>query len=387
MYLKKALENQITGWKTIEELKKIDFLKLRLEVKAGSLMEVFERSAESVRQILGELVTGGMSFSNADPGHGLGHFVRDYLNAMRLAARLNADPRDIFIGILGGTFHDIGCSFMGRYDEPKRLIRHAEAAALLLEQVFALNDCGLNRAEQLLVEYGVAAHTHYLTEPYRDEEDGKPILTVWFPRWVDRLDCNGPTFVGRHYLTLTEPHKDFSGDGYFEIKFANYLRPLLRSAEEIKADDGSMTMLEYLYVRATSQTNASPYGKHDYGAMVEMRDRQTARMNRIIDARTSAFEGDEKTILRDWDLFLTKNIEPTEGGAKAVEALSQTFPELPKATRSAWTGCFSAALSEYYAWEAEVRIDLRQMRRQKIPQPEEVLSGVVDVLGIIAPAY
>jgi len=395
MYLKKVLEDQVAGWKKIEELKRINLLKLREGVSVGSLSEVFERGASSVREILNELITGGMSFENTDPGHGLGHFIRDYLNAMRLAARLSADPKDIFIGILGGAFHDIGCAFMGRYDEPTRLIKHAEAAALVLEHIFSLNNCGLNRAEQLLVEYGAAAHTHYLkpnkfkfngetyfVEPYRDEEDGKPILAVWFPRWVDRLDCNGPTFVGRYYLTLVEPRKDFSGEGYYyEVKFADHLRPLLRSSEEIKADGGKQTMLEHLNMFAKSQTNTSPYGKHDFGAMSGMRDRQTARLNRIIAARSLACGGGEERTFHDWNLFLAKNIEPTKSGVKAVAALGKAFSELPEVSKSAWTSCFSTALDEYFAWEAEVRIDFRQMRRQGLPQPEEAL------LGIISPAY
>jgi len=403
--LKKALEDQATDWKRITKLKRIDLRELRLNVAVGSLTEAFARSADSIKQILSELVSGGMNFSNADPGHGLGHFVRDCLNAMRLADRLDADPKDIFIGILAGIFHDIGCAFVNRYDEPKRLIRHAEAAALILNGVFELNGCGLNQAEQLLVEYSVAAHTHYLKptefkfggkiyviEPYRDEENGKPILAVWLPRWIDRLECNGPTFVARHYLTLATPHKDFSGEEFFEVNFSKHLRPLLRTPEEIREvkkidEKEGQTMLEHLNMFADSQTNLSPYGRHDYGAMVQMREAQTARLTRIIAASNAAFDGDKETVLRNWDLFLKRNIEPTESGARTVTALNLAFSELPEATQKAWISCFAATLSEYRSWEAEVRVDLAQMHEQGFPRPEETLSEVADVLSMISPAY
>lgn len=399
MYLEKALGDQTAGWRKIVELKQIDLLGLRPSVAVRNKAEVFERIFSSIRQILSELVVGGMSFSNAEPGHALGHFVRDCLNAIRLAARLDADPKDLFIGVLGGVFHDVGCAFVSRYDEPNRLVRHAEASALILEQIFKVNGCDLNRAEQLMVEYCVAAHTHYLRptefklgekvyliEPYRDEEGGKPILGVYFPRWVDRLECNGPTFVARHYITLAVPHKDFSGKEFFEVKFADHLRPLLRTAEEIKADGGKQTMLEHLNMFAGSQTNASPYGRHDYGAMVEMRDRQTARLDRVIAARGIAFYGDWETILRNWDLFLMKNIEPTESGQKAATALSRAFLELPEATQNAWINCFRATLSEYRDWGTEIQADFKQMQNQELLRLEEALFGIADIQSLISPA-
>src|SRR3989339_608091 len=122
--------------------------------------------------------------------------------------------------------HDICCILIHRYDEKNRAVRHAEIGALLIQDI--LDNLNVNDSEKKLIAYAIAAHTHYINTEKIECRDGvkrtrysyvdmvnqKPFELVYFPRWVDRLDCNGPAFVARHYLTLVKNHEDFKGKNH-----------------------------------------------------------------------------------------------------------------------------------------------------------------------------
>ena len=64
-----------------------------------------------------------LKVSGLEPGHGPGHFVRDYVNSLRLFKALEADPRHVFIGFCDAALHDIGCAFVPRYQETETVLR------------------------------------------------------------------------------------------------------------------------------------------------------------------------------------------------------------------------------------------------------------------------
>lgn len=134
------------------------------------------------------------------------------------------------MGLVAGTLHDVGCALVEHYAETQRVVRHAEGGALLLQEI--LPRLLLSEKQKILICYAVAAHTHYLKpqtvgedtiEPYLDTSEGEPLWGILFTRWVDRLDCNGAGFVGRHYLTLARAHQDFDGKQFYGIEFAEHL--------------------------------------------------------------------------------------------------------------------------------------------------------------------
>ncbi len=344
------------------------------KIRISSREEAIVRGLEIINKVL-ELIGQHISLANTDPGHGIGHWMRDMYNGLRLCLKLDADPRTLFVGLVAGALHDIGCAVVPRYHEPQRAIRHAEAGALLLLDLFYKDSFGLNEAGQLLICYAIAAHTHYLEEqkvkckdgvirvikPYKDTINGKPFYPVWLPRWIDRLECNGPYFVARHYLTLHEPHRDFNGENqsFYEVNFAETMRPIIRSREEIKKAGGKRTMLEHLKMFMDSQNNESPYGKHDYGYYVKLRKDYKEKLNRIIKAVLHPeLPTDENIIMVAWRMILEKT-EPING-REAAKKLESLFNSLNEKTKFAWLSGFHAAMREIVNLDTETTMDINR---------------------------
>jgi hypothetical protein len=365
---------------------------VRIPMK-GAYLSDLGYAVEVVQRILRGLVKMGVNFADIEPGHGGGHILRDYVNALALLnhQELGADER--FIGFCGAVLHEIGCAVVERYSESKRVVRHAEAGAILLQELFKRDPCGLNEPEQLLIEYAVAAHTHYLKkttitdeagmsvdiEPYQDMIGDKPMLWVWLARWVDRLDLSGPCLVGRHYLTLHKPHSDFDGKQFYDASYTAHMRPLLRDQR-----DDAMTMAEHLRMFASSQTNASPYGKYDFGEMSVMRDRSAHALHMIVRATQSGIripDIDIASINGAWTIFLSENIEPDVKAAVAAIDLANQFARLDEAAQSGWANAFLCTMNAYMYWSYRAMDHLDS-------GPKEFLSlpGIMnDVRGLIRP--
>jgi hypothetical protein len=395
------LTDEKLGWERVQKLR-ADFSPRLFEGvgKMNSSRAVMTSGIEVVKKVLAGLVANGLDLYAAEPGHAVGHWVRDYVHAMKLCSDLYVELAHTFVGFLGGTLHDIGCAIVPRYQDSKRVVRHAEAGALLLLDLFEKDACGLNEAEQILVAYAVAAHTHYLKpatvvcadgetrviEPYKDLDDnGKPIFGVWIARWVDRLDTNGPAFVGRHFLTLVDTHEDFAGAAGFQtIEFAPHMRPLLRDKP-----DGPQTMAEHLRMFADSQATKPPYGLHDFGVMAETRDQYKGQLREIIAATQDGWEGIEdicnvsgflsqqNTILRAWTLFLATNVEPSLKGLRVATRLSQMFEKLDAPSREAWLRGFVVCMRKYCRWAGEMEGDMSDWDRR--------FHGWAVISGIDAP--
>ncbi|MBU0649007.1 hypothetical protein KJ969_02805 [Patescibacteria group bacterium] len=372
--LKALIQDEGAAWERVlrirssfspDTVRQIEYDSPELALKAANWV---------VQEILGIFSHAGLDLSQIEPGHGIGHLARDYVNSLMLLNGMDARPGDIFVGAIGGMFHDVGCALIGRYQENERVVRHAEVSALMLHQ--ALNDPvfenALSKAEKIGAAYSVLPHTHYLRpmkikcedgitrriEPYQDMDNHEsPILGVWFPRWADRLDCNGPSYVARHFLTIAGEHQDFDGEKFYEVNFAKHMRPLLRSKEEIEANDGNLTMLEHLNVRHQSQTNDSPYGRHDRGKMIELRDTLRQRTEPIISAVVkpeALSQTEQDIILNAWVMFLTHNIEPTDLGKRNAMVLEEMFKKLPPEPRNAWCNGFRECMKHYILWSEPV---------------------------------
>lgn len=333
--------------------------------------QAFVYATDVVIGILRHLEKAGLSLDKVDPGHGVGHWTRDFVNARILMSALEFEPAHIFAGMVGGALHDIGCALVPRYQETQTPIRHAEVAGLMLDWVFSENDFGLTKAGQRLTQWAVMAHTQYLKpqtviwrgkevviEPYQDmAANDKPLYGIWIPRWVDRLECNGSeTFPARHWLTLHEDHEDFSGDTaeFFSVHFADHVQPIIRSSERIKKADGKQTMLEHLLMFANSQTNISPYGKHDVGTMVEMRDAKKERLLHFVHAvahpQKQFQKRDRINIIWEWSLYLGNFIEPTSVGRLAARKLQEMLFDLHPDIQNAWCNGFLIAMKDYLEW-------------------------------------
>lgn len=368
--LNTLIQDEGKAWDKIIRLRESFSSRTMSEIEYDTPEQAIKAAVWVVQEILEAFGRAGLDVSLIEPGHGIGHITRDYVNGLRLLYGIDAPPADIFVGAVGGVFHDIGCAMIDRYQESKHVIRHAEVGALMLLEAMAGPAMGehLSRAEKIAVAHSVLAHTQYLRSmevkcedrvtrlalPYRDlDEDGNPILAMWFSRWIDRLDYNGPAFVARHLLTLAKEHMDSDGKGYYDVTFAQHMRPLLRSAEEIEAAGGAKTMLEHLNMFHQSQTNNSPYGTHDYGKMVELRDFTRERMAPIITAVTDpdalSNEG-QNVIINAWAIFLTRNIEPTDLGKKHALILDGKFRNLPPESRNAWCNGFRECMKQYILW-------------------------------------
>ncbi|MDO8557804.1 MAG: hypothetical protein Q7S09_01260 [bacterium] len=381
--IKEMFQDEAVCWDRVENLRSIDLRAHLLKVRARDRAEAIERGIGIARYALQTLQNWGLDAQQFEPGHGIGHLMRDYLNALRLLGTLDADPRDIFVGIVGGVMHDVSCALVKRYEESKKAVRHAEAGALLFLEISEKAKLPINREETELIAYAIAAHTQYLREmdvacrdgitrrvrPYRDlDDDGKPVLAIWLPRWIDRLDCSGPTMVGRHFLTLAKNREDYNiKTGYYSVNFEDHLRPLLRTPEEIRADGGNQTMREHLHMFASTQTNASPYGKHDFGRMCELRNASREMLLEII-SRVQEFpkrsSEEQENILNRWESFLGKTIEPSTLGRITAKEVCGLFRNLDESSRLAWSNGFQATMDHYASWSETALRDLAELPKE-----------------------
>lgn len=351
-------------------------------VKITTREKAIELGVEKVQAAFAEL-SPLVDFTKSDHGHAIGHFTRDYVNGLRLIHGDFGDSIDhvnLYLGFIAGCLHDVGCGIVHRYQEGKYFVRHAEAAAILIERCACLTT-----VEKLLIQYAVMAHTHYLREslllcidgvervvkPYQDvNANGDPLYFIWLPRWFDRLDMNGPLFPCRHFITLIDAHGDFDGKDFHVQDLNKVMLP------QLKQDCGIHTMVQHMSMYAGTQSNDSPYGKFDFGAMTLMRDSYRAQLEKVIKVVLSpavAIPGEhEAAVLDEFSSFLKRNVEPTENGARVVDELMSRFQRLPD-YRLQWLAGFKESMSQFNEWRVPIIKFL-----DSIPKEYHTLPGITN---------
>lgn len=298
-------------------------------------------------------------------GHSKNHVYRDFINSLLI----NQDPwvkslDDVekFVGVMGGTFHDIGNSVVGRYEETKRFAGHAEAGAFLFGKM----------AEDLLPpnllklsQFAIAAHTHYTRDieikktvngqektvtkkPYDDtlDQDGNK-AGIWLSRWADRLDAQGIQMFIRHAITKAEPTEDYDQEGFHQIKedeiedFIHHFAPTMRTEN---FTHGRNT-LEHITMFRNSALGKSVYSQHDTPFFT----------NDLVKPNAEEQEGFIEEVLRETPVLseeeINKRLETFYVMCRLVDAGSnieaviglfkRKFQTLPKDQLSHWANGFS----------------------------------------------
>ena len=132
---------------------------------------------------------------------------------------------------------------------------------------------------------------------------------------------------------------------------------------------------------ARSQTSDSPYGKHDAGVMVALRDANKESLEHVIWSVLHPQDVDVERILKAWTLFLGMNVGPTRAGRMAAHDLGLRFRNLDPDVRRAWACGFRTAMCEYLPWADRTLAFLNRM-------PAECLrlgSLVPDIRDAIRP--
>ncbi|MBI4138830.1 hypothetical protein HY479_01630 [Candidatus Uhrbacteria bacterium] len=362
--------------------------------RTGDRRSAIDRGTRAIGVILANILPHRDAFSG-EAGHGSGHWCRDFAHALRLVHDPEIPVSAIVPALVSGTLHDIGTLFFDRYADRTRAVRHAEAGALVARAALRQSNV-LTPEEADATAYAMAAHTNYLksedvrcadgvtrtVHPYIDTADGSPLLPVWMTRWADRLDCNGPCFPARHYLSLHRDHHDFGSDGFYSVSFADHMVPSLRGTDEIRAAGGKRTFLEHLQMFAESQADDSPYGRFDRGVMRVLRDEYRASLEHIIDRVVQPTDVNPVRTMKAWTLFLGSAIEPSPIGRMAAQDLSLSFHVLDPDVQRAWACGFRTAMSEYLVWSDRMLTFL-----DKQPAEHLRIPGLfADVRDVIKPS-
>lgn len=298
-------------------------------------------------------------------GHSKNHVYRDFVNSLVI----NQDPwvktlDDVekFVGVIGGTFHDIGNSVVERYEETKRFAGHAEAGAFLFGKI----------AEDLLPpnllklsQFAIAAHTHYTRDigikrtvngeektvtkkPYDDtlDENGNK-AGIWLSRWADRLDAQGVQMFIRHAITKAEPTEDYDGEGFHQIKeaeiedFIHHFAPTLRTEN---FTHGRNT-LEHMTMFRNSALNKSVYSQHDTpyftNELVKPNAKEQEEFIGEVLRETPVLSDEE--INKRFETFydMCRRVDKGSNIKTVIDLFKRKFPSLSKDQLSHWANGFS----------------------------------------------
>ena len=83
--IKQYLDNEQESWNDISVLRESFQPALFDKVNVASKLHARERAVDTIQNVLTICKESGLKYSNMDPGHGVGHLVRYYVNAQILA--------------------------------------------------------------------------------------------------------------------------------------------------------------------------------------------------------------------------------------------------------------------------------------------------------------
>ena len=322
---------------------------------------------------------------NLPAGHSRGHIERDLISSIIFQQDSyvgGLDSVERLVGILGGTFHDIGNSVVNRYEETKRFCSHAEVSAYLFGEI-AKDIIPENLMK--LAQFSIAAHTHYLKEipveidingektkvvkePYDvDLVDGNK-AGVWLTQWADRLDAQGFILFVRDSLTKVKPIESYVSDQGFhqaskdeDENFLHHFAPKLRSDEDRQREQNgsnARNILEHIKMFADSgrDRSTSVYSQHDSdfysnNLTAPSREEQQEFVSAVLDV-DSASRFSEGDIVQAVDIFkkIARVIEPGADIEKVLEMFDDKFNLLTLEERKQWANGFSTLQELHRKW-------------------------------------
>jgi hypothetical protein len=322
--------------------------------------------------------------SSCPPGHDRNHIYRDMLGALALVA---ADPfigkaryaADVFAGILGASFHDIGNGLTRRYEDTERRAGHAEIGAWLFNEAAKdLNEAGgveiVPEPVRMLAAYAIAAHTHYTKpipvknpvgyerQPYWYRlwgEVGRPVgLAVFITRFADRLDTNGVTLFARHLVATADAveaggGKDYTGKDFFELNEAALGALFLPEVREGKPKPP--TVLEHMNMFADSNLGASIYSRDDHlfptmNELMMMKVEQTHRLTDIVTGDPPEPEDFSAFGARFRVQNTLRMISGSPKFDRSWEVLRLAWDALDESVQARWYAGFAYVRKAYRAW-------------------------------------
>lgn len=346
-------------------------------------------------------------------GHSKRHLYRDFITSMILLQDpwvKNLDEVEKFVGVMAGTFHDIGNSVVNRYEETKRFAGHAETGAFLFGEV--VKDL-LPQSPSLmkLVQFAIAAHTHYtrdievkrvvnggeitvIKKPYDDTLDkDNNKAGIWLARWADRLDVQGVQAFVRHAITKAEPTEDYDQEGFHQIEkgeiedFRHHLAPTMRTENFA----GGRNTLEHITMFRDSALGTSVYSKHDTPFFTEElvmpnADEQKEFIDKVVSSTgVSTKEQREKNFNIFYDMCRL-----VDGGSnieEVIELFKRKFEFMSDEQLSHWANGFTILPQLYNRvlarmtrqLEASRKLDTGKMFKDAIPLAFEKLEELKKV--------
>ncbi|MBI4096599.1 MAG: hypothetical protein HY425_02670 [Candidatus Levybacteria bacterium] len=380
-------ENDLTAFHSVDKLRG-DVESLRNWGKTKVLAE--QEIADLPQDIMHILIDRFSAFiDNLPAGHSRGHFERDLISSIIFqqdpyVGSLDAVER--LVGILGGTFHDIGNSVVNRHEETKRFCSHAEVSAYLFGEI-AKDIIPENLMK--LTQFSIAAHTHYLEEipveidingektkvvkkPYDvDLVDGNK-AGVWLTQWADRLDAQGFIMFVRHGLTKIKATENYASDQGFhqasedqDEDFRHHFNPKLRSDENRQREQSSSArnILEHIKMFADSgrDRSASVYSQHDSdfysnNLTAPSREEQQEFTKAVLD-KEKASRFSEEDSLKAVDVFkkIAGIIEPGADIEEVLKMFDNKFNLLTLEERKQWSNGFSVLPELHKKWYERTR--------------------------------
>lgn len=372
---------------SVESLRKeVESLHGWNKTKEKARRELQELPSDVIPKILAEL---GPYMELMPTGHSKGHAGRDFISSMIALKDPEIEKMDDverIVGVLAGTFHDIGNSVVNRYEEPKRFSGHAEIGAYLFGEL-AKDIIPANLLK--LTQYAIAAHTHYTKDmpvtkvtdareetlvkrPYEDEVVDGSRMGIWLARMTDRVDAQGVQMVVRHSLVKSQPTEDYDpSSGFHKVKddqkddFMHQFSPQIRTDEyrsTLPGDQKTRNVLEHMQMFRDSALNQTVYSKNDSAFFTNTLIIPAAEeQNEFVDAVVSQTEElSREQIEKAFDKFysICKITEPGQDVEYAIGLLKQKFALLSPLERSHWANGYNLLPALYERWYQRIDTDL-----------------------------
>ncbi|MCL5019076.1 MAG: HD domain-containing protein [Patescibacteria group bacterium] len=375
-----------------------------IEVKEEAKRELQELPSDVIPKILGEL---GPYMELMPTGHSKGHANRDFISSMIALKDPEIEKMDDvekIVGVLAGTFHDIGNSVVNRYEEPKRFAGHAEVGAYLFGE---LSKDLIPPNLLKLTQYAIAAHTHYIKDivvtkreedsdetlvkrPYEDDVMDGNRMGIWLARMTDRVDAQGVQMVVRHSLVKSQPTEDYDPSlGFHKVKddekddFRHQFSPQLRTDEyrnTLPADQKTRDILEHMQMFRDSALNKTVYSKNDSVYFTNTLIIPAAEeQNEFVDAVVSQTdELSQEQIEKAFDKFysICKITEPGQDVDYTIGLLKQKFALLSPLERSHWANGYKVLPTIYHRWYQRIEEKLSEDFSNDLePKTRQVLEN------------